>query len=520
MLAKHYFSYIRVSTIRQGQTGTSLAEQREAIQRYAERWGLSIEREFEEKETAAKRGRPMFAQMMKALKQGRASGVVIHKIDRSARNLKDWADLGDLIDQGIEVHFANESLDLHSRGGRLSADIQAVVAADYIRNLREETRKGFYGRIKQGLYPRPAPAGYVDQGKGRPKEPDPAQAPLVRKAFELYSTGQFGLMALVEKMYELGLRNRRGKKITITCMSRLLRNPFYIGMIKLQNSGEMFAGVHTPIVSKSLFDQVQSVLSGKSVEKKHEHFMLFRRLLHCARCKAKLIGEVQKEHIYYRCQTKDCPQKTIREEIIEAAFVEVLKHLRFSETEISYFRQQIKVGYQNAAAFRQTQTKALNLQLEQLRERLSKLADAYIDALLDKDTYLEKKNRLIVEEKVIKGRLESLDEGEKQVLRRVEAFLELVNNAYSSYKLASPEEKRELVKIVTSNLSIEEKTVSIKLNYPFQIVADRQKITCGSPHRGVHRTLSLILSQLRDYFKDHELFPETNAVAACDHLAR
>jgi site-specific DNA recombinase len=70
---------------------------------------------------------------------------------RSARNLKDWADLGELIDSDLEVHFANESLDLHSRGGRLSADIQAVVAADYIRNLREERIKGFYGRLKQGL---------------------------------------------------------------------------------------------------------------------------------------------------------------------------------------------------------------------------------------------------------------------------------------------------------------------------------------------------------------------------------
>jgi len=57
--------------------------------------------------------------------------------------LRDWADLGELIDAGVEVHFATESLDLHTRGGRLSADIQAVVAADYIRNLREETRKGF-----------------------------------------------------------------------------------------------------------------------------------------------------------------------------------------------------------------------------------------------------------------------------------------------------------------------------------------------------------------------------------------
>jgi hypothetical protein len=42
----------------------------------------------------------------------------------------------------IKVHFAQKSIDLQARSGRLSADILAVVATDYIRNLREETMKG------------------------------------------------------------------------------------------------------------------------------------------------------------------------------------------------------------------------------------------------------------------------------------------------------------------------------------------------------------------------------------------
>src|SRR5256885_15104476 len=134
--------------------------------------------------------------MLKLLQASKADGVIIHKIDRGARNLKDWADLGELTDQGVEVHLANESLDLHSRGGRLSADIQAVVAADYIRNLREETRKGFYGRIKQGVYPLPAPLGYLDRGKGKVKELDPVRAPLIKRAFVLYSTAQYNLERL------------------------------------------------------------------------------------------------------------------------------------------------------------------------------------------------------------------------------------------------------------------------------------------------------------------------------------
>ena len=512
---KHYFSYIRVSTIRQGQNGTSLAEQREAINRYAELWNFNITKEFEERETAAKRGRPVFMQMLKALKQGGAKGVIIHKIDRSARNLKDWADLGELMDQGIEIHFANESLDLHSRGGRLSADIQAVVAADYIRNLREETRKGFYGRIKQGLCPLPAPVGYLDQGKGKPKEPDPVQAPLVKKAFEFYATGKWGLNALVEKMYEMGLRNKRGNKVTRNGMSHLLHNPFYIGLIKIRVRSELFPGNHTPVISKSLFDQVQLVLSGKNIEKSHRHFFLFRKLAHCSSCRATLIGETQKGHNYYRCHTKGCTQKTIREDAIEQALTEVLKQLRFDEAENRYIREKIKASYQNVITFKEAQTRALNLQLEQLQARLSKLADAYIDAMLDKTTYLEKKNGLILEQEAMKESLKKLDVGGQEVLRRVEAFIELLNNAHLSYKLANQEERRDVIRMIISNLTVEGKNLTIKLNYPFQIVVDRQKSMNGSPQRSSYRTVSALLSQLVTYFRQNDSISPNRGISQC-----
>ena len=88
---KRLFGYTRVSTAKQGEHGVSLQEQKDAILRYAERFGFSIVEWFEERQTAAKRGRPVFNAMMKALRNAKADGVVIHKIDRSARNLKDWA---------------------------------------------------------------------------------------------------------------------------------------------------------------------------------------------------------------------------------------------------------------------------------------------------------------------------------------------------------------------------------------------------------------------------------------------
>jgi site-specific DNA recombinase len=110
-----YYAYIRVSTTRQGEHGVSLKAQRDGILKCAQVNHLDIGAWFEEQETAARRGRPVFNQMLRTLEQGQAQGVIIHKIDRGARNLRDWADLGELIDRGINVRFAFEALDVHTK---------------------------------------------------------------------------------------------------------------------------------------------------------------------------------------------------------------------------------------------------------------------------------------------------------------------------------------------------------------------------------------------------------------------
>ncbi len=316
---KRCFAYVRVSTPKQKEEGVSPEEQHDAIARYASAHGLSIIEWFEETRTAAKRGRPQFTTMLRLLRQGRADGLVIHKIDRSARNLRDWADLGELIDAGIAVHFVNESLDLHTRGGRLAADIQAIVAADFIRNLREETLKGFYGRLKQGIYPLQAPLGYLDCGKGKPKVPDLTRAPQVRQAFEQYDTGRFSLLDLVDEMYRRGLRNRNGRRVTRNGLSTILNNSFYCGLIRLRKTGETFPGIHEPLIPVALFERVQDRLHGRTHRKVTRHDFIFRQLLTCGECGKRLRGELQKGHVYYRCHTRSCPTKCIREEVVDEA---------------------------------------------------------------------------------------------------------------------------------------------------------------------------------------------------------
>jgi site-specific DNA recombinase len=485
---KKLFAYIRVSTVKQGEKGVSLQEQRDSILRYAQQCGIEIIQWFEEKETAAKRGRPVFNQMLKLLKQGKSDGVIIHKVDRSARNLKDWADLGELIDGGIEVHFANESLDLNSRGGRLSADIQAVIAADYIRNLREEVKKGFYGRLKQGLYPLPAPLGYLDRGKGKPKELDPARAPLVKKAFELYATGSYNLDRLGDEMWHLGLRNRKGGRVSLNGLSIMLNNPFYIGVIRIEKTNETFAGIHEPLVSKSLFDRVRLVLNGKTNARSIKHEFLFRRLLACKHCGYSLIGEIQKGYVYYRCHTKNCPVTSVREDIVDMEIRGTLFPLQLTEAEEAYARSRLANLDDAWKRERDNTVTALTLNLARLQDRLSRLTDAFIDGAIEKDIFEEKKASLLIERKSIEERLAALKDKNGSAPDILNDFLELAKSAYLSYEMDFPDEKRDLVKKLTSNRVVDGKNADFTLAIPFNEIANRFNNSNSAPYRGIPRT--------------------------------
>lgn len=490
-----FYGYIRISDPKQGR-GVSLQEQRAAIERFAERNRYTIGRWFEERETAAKRGRRQWTEMLKLLRLGKAQGVLIHKIDRSARNLRDWSDLGDLIDRGIAVHFVNESLDLKSPGGRLSADIQAVIAAHYIRNLREEALKGIYGRLKQGILPLPAPVGYLDCGAGKPKEIDPTRGPLVRRVFKLYASGRYSLHALRDETLKMGLRNRRGGAISINGLSTMLRNPFYVGLIRIKRRKEIYEGAHEPLIPRSVFERVQRVLDGKLSFRSEKHDFIFRRTLRCKGCGYALIGESRKGHTYYRCHTKNCPTRSVREEVIEGKLKPFLEALQFLPEERAYLPKKIEALEDTWQAETATQRKALELQLGQLATRRTRLTDAFVDGLLERDLFEERKEALFAEKQALEERLTALDEAGSAGPQKLADFLGRLDSAYSLYQAGTPEEKRDLVALFTSDWLVERKNVDFTPLPEAQLVADRAKSEYCGPERDRPRTWDHLLKRL------------------------
>lgn len=347
---KSCYAYIRVSTVKQGD-GVSLEAQKEAIQLFASQNDIAIAEWFEEKITAAKKGRPVFNRMIAELRKRKADGLVIHKIDRSARNLADWARIGELADLGIDIHFVTESLDFRSRGGRLAADVQAVVAADYVRNLREECIKGINGRLRQGLYPFKAPIGYLDNGGGKPKTPDPERAPLIRRAFERYASGHYSQRAILADLTARGLRKADGSLLRPQNIETILSNPFYCGMIRIKKTDSIYKGCHEPLIPVSIFERVQDVKGGKALKKITKHNHTYRLLFRCGFCSGPMVPERQKGHAYYRCHQSGCQTKSIREEAIETAVSQCLQEAQLNDAEAASLKRKFDDWFrQNAGS--------------------------------------------------------------------------------------------------------------------------------------------------------------------------
>lgn len=480
---KPCFGYIRVSTQKQGE-GVSLEAQKEAITVFASQNNLNVVRWFEEKETAAKSGRPIFGKMLKQLKQGKASGLIMHKIDRSARNLRDWALISELPKYGVKPYFAIDNLDFETRGGRLSANLQAVIAEDYIFNLREECIKGMTGRLKQGLFPWGAPPGYLNRGGGKPKTPCPKTAPLIKLLFELYASGQYSYNALLAEMHLRGLRNTRGGRLTLCGLGNILQNPFYIGLIYVKSSGQTYEGVHEPIVPVAIWKRAQDIRAERCGPKVTRHNHLFQGIFRCGLCGNPMVPEKQKGHVYYRCKKKLCPTKTVREEFLEDAILAELEQLRLSA---GAAKKVSEVEPLDTVATIEEQRASILLQISDDERRLDRLEDLLIDGALGKDAFQKKRHAIQIRLSEHRDQLARLPDVAALAAYQ-EQLAELRKHLVLLYKTANIAEKRMIIENVWPNRTVSEKRTGFEPYSWVTKVESDVTLLCGALQRDRDRT--------------------------------
>jgi len=314
--------FARVSSREQEETGYSLPSQEKLLTEYAEKKDFRIAKKFSISESASGRyQRNVFKEMLDYIDKNNINIIICEKVDRLTRNLKDAVYINDWInaDPKREVHFVKENCVLNKASKsneKFIWNIKVSVAQYYIDNLSEEVKKGQIEKIKQGWLPTKPPLGYKTTGEKGHKIHiiDKEKAPLVKKMFELYATGNYSLKRLVQTMYEEGLRTKGGYRLVKSRLADLLSDPFYYGGIRWNNG--VSQGKQEPLISKELFDGVQNILKQKNTPKYTKHFSLLKGLIRCDECGGLITWETQKGHWYGHCNHyRNCSQKAwVRQE--------------------------------------------------------------------------------------------------------------------------------------------------------------------------------------------------------------
>jgi site-specific DNA recombinase len=294
------FLYGRVSSREQEREGYSIPAQRKLLSGYARTCQFHIDHEFIDIESAKNPGRKEFGAMVSLLKaDSRCRIVLVEKTDRLYRNRADALVFEELIEtRGVEIHLVKEgriiSKDSRSQD-KFMHDIHVAVAKNYVENLKEEVKKGMREKAEQGIYPGRAPFGYKNNSLTRSIEVHETKAPIVKRIFELYATGNCSLAILRETVHA-----ETGILINRSYLEVMLKNPFYIGRFVWR--GIEYKGAHTPLISPELFQRVQDAFSGHNKPKYRKHQFAFAGILRCAHDGCTVTTELQKnKYVYYRC---------------------------------------------------------------------------------------------------------------------------------------------------------------------------------------------------------------------------
>ncbi len=153
--------YTRVSTDEQAATGVSLAAQAEKLTAYAALYGLEIVEMIEDAgESAKSLKRPGLQRALGLLKAGQADGLLIAKLDRLSRSVKDWNGLIDLYfgeRAGRQLFSVADSIDTRSAAGRLVLNVLMSVGQWEREAIGERTRDALRHKRSKGQRIRPHP---------------------------------------------------------------------------------------------------------------------------------------------------------------------------------------------------------------------------------------------------------------------------------------------------------------------------------------------------------------------------
>ena len=467
-----YFLYARKSTDEPDRQILSIESQITELKEFAERENLDIIETFIESQTAKIPGRVIFNEMIKRIESGEANGILAWHPDRLARNSIDGGQIIYFVDTEkiIALKFPIFWFDPTPQG-KFMLNIAFGQSKYYIDNLSENVKRGLRQKVRRGEQSGMAIIGYLNDKINHKIIPDPKRFPLIKKLFELYSTGEYCLKDLRNKMTFLGLVSRNNKVLAVSSIHIILKNPFYYGAFYFNN--ELHQGIHKPAIRKKLFDKVQAVIKSKTHHaKRGVIFYAFRGLLKCGECGCGITSEAQKGHNYYRCTKKKqrCSQPYIREELLVEQISNLIQKVSLPLAWTKKMIKEIDKEKEQNVQTKKTFVQNLKSQIEDCEEKLNKLLDLHLSETISVEEYAAKKQKILNQKIEISEKLKDFERKGNHWLEPCRNFILSTSQAQIVALRGNFSEKKDFLKKIGSNLILQNKKVFVEYKNPWKLL--------------------------------------------------
>jgi len=461
----------RVSTQEQQETGLSLDKiQLPQLRQYAIDNGFTVapEHEFVFQETASQKLRKKFDEMVQKIKNNDdIQAIISFRVDRLTRNYRDAVEMDNLrIEHGKELHFVSDRLILTAKSfGRdiQDWDLKVFLAKQHINRCQEDTHNTFMSKLKnQEIYGK-APFGYEnyeDEHKRRSARTKPFEAGIVKKIFDLYTTGAYSYLQIskiIENDFKINFHKSKVEKT--------IKNPFYMGFREYEN--ELYPHKYERIITKEIWDIAESIRNGRKPQEKKGKLKgkngAYRGLMYCKQCGCSITPEkhVKKQKngnintwTYYHCTGSKGKHKDvwIEEKELTKQFAKIYKHMKVPEVELENMVKTLRESHDGKIKFNEEVFDHCN---SEIKKREKRIEDAYIDKLdggITRDVYDNLRKRFRKEQDEFKEKLARLERADEEYYITVSYLLELASRSYELFTGSEPDEKREIIQLTLLNL--------------------------------------------------------------------
>lgn len=371
--------YARVSHEEQVKFGYSIDAQIKALKDYCKERDYNIMATYIDEGISAYsvEKRHEFKKMIADAKPNEI--ILFTKLDRFSRNILDAnLILLELKKKNVSIKAINEDdIDTTTADGKFLFDLKLSLAERERNKTSERIRDVFkYKALKGEALNASPPFGYKIVNKRYVIDEEKAEA--VRKLFEHYVT--YGNLFLSVRWWNETFAFKK----TYDTMKRMLKNTTYTGKHKYNDD------YCEPIISEEVFNKAQNIMKKNGRERKSQRTYIFKGLIKCSKCGNRMSGSIHtRKSVDKKGVSKTHFTKVYRCNKARVSGLCDNKHT-FAETRLEKYlldNMDTLIDADIKARKKPKKTKDYSKEIAQIKKKMSKLKDLYLDDLISKQEY-------------------------------------------------------------------------------------------------------------------------------------